>query len=229
MVAGAHRARGAGGGGGPARLSRGRARPLRREELVAIDPADALSSFTVDAALGQIDRFVVGDPVGSGVALAHWRLQQYLASDVLSVPEREAVRAALVAWCDRWPAHRARYALRHGAAHHLERAATSEDLAGVGRLLGEQDYQQARIELADDAPGLFGDLDAGSPGSRAGRMSRSPSWRGRSWRAAMRASAGCAPSWSSSRPAAARSRRRSGGSPCSGRRTLRGGGRRRHC
>lgn len=132
--------------------------PIRRTELVDIDADDELSGFTIDSALDKLRRFLIGDPSRAGVALSHWRLQQYLADDVLSPKERERALTTLLAWCDRWSGHHARYALTHVAAHQMEHASTPREFADLVRLLADPSYQRARIELADDTVNLFGDL-----------------------------------------------------------------------
>jgi AAA ATPase domain len=129
--------------------------PLARDELVGIDTGDALSGFTVDAALSRVGRFVVGNP-RTGVALAHWRLQEFAERALTPDGCRDYARR-LLAWCGRWRDHRSRYALVYGPGQYLEQKAP-EDLLEVTALLTDMVFQKARIEEADDAAGLFADL-----------------------------------------------------------------------
>jgi hypothetical protein len=129
--------------------------PLARDELVGIDPGDALSGFTVDAALTRVSRFLVGNP-RTGVALAHWRLQAF-SERALTPDGCQAYVRTLLAWCSRWRDHRSRYALVYGPGQYLEQEGP-EDLAEVTALLTDMEFQKARIEEADDAAGLFTDL-----------------------------------------------------------------------
>lgn len=131
--------------------------PITRDELMAIDPNDALSGFTFDGALRRIGRFAVGDPERTGVALAHWRLQDFAARRLRG--DLDAFLEALLAWCERWPEHHARYALAHLAGHLLRRAAGPQELGALGALLADEGFQKARVEEADDTVGLLDDLD----------------------------------------------------------------------
>jgi hypothetical protein len=138
--------------------------PMTSSELIDIKDDDPLSGFTFTPALEAVKRYVRGDHRDVGVALAHWRLKDYIANGVLSDNERRRVKADLVSWCERWSEHYSRYALTKVVGHQL---ADLGDLAAAQRrarlrasvtLLCDRDYQTARVEKAGDAAGLVADM-----------------------------------------------------------------------
>lgn len=134
--------------------------PITMKELAEIDPDDGLKVHVIRGVLDQIgDRVVVVDPTSEGITLAHWRLQEIVAADLMSDRDRVACRDALLAWCRRWAQHRHPYAVKYVAAHRIESATGPDDLAAATDLLADAEYQKLRVEELDDAAGLFGDLD----------------------------------------------------------------------
>ena len=138
--------------------------PMTRGDLVDIDASDALTGFTFDTALEKLARYVAGDPLGTGVAFAHWRLREFISTSVLSPGERDAAETKLTAWCGRWRDHYATYALVKGVAHHLALDARApagqqgERRRALLEMVTDNEYQQARVDKASDAPGLVADM-----------------------------------------------------------------------
>lgn len=139
--------------------------PIMRADLVDIEDDDALTGLSFDAALEKLERYVVGDPADTGIAFAHWRLKDFVSTEVLTPNEMAKAEAKLTAWCDRWRDHYSRYALVKGVAHHLAQDARAPAAERPARqralleLVRNQDYQQARLDKASDAPGLVADMN----------------------------------------------------------------------
>ncbi len=139
--------------------------PIMRADLVDIEDDDALTGLSFDTALEKLERYVVGDPADTGIAFAHWRLKNFVSTEVFTASELAKAEAKLTSWCDRWRDHYSRYALVKGVAHHLAQDARVPAAERPARrralleLVRDQDYQQARLEKASDAPGLVADMN----------------------------------------------------------------------
>jgi len=95
---------------------------IGRDELIEIDAADALDSFTIDDAVEAVRRYVIGGEA-SGYALSHPRFREYLVTRI-STNDQRPYREQLGAWCAAaWSDTQYNYPLAHVVGHLAERRA----------------------------------------------------------------------------------------------------------
>ncbi len=123
--------------------------PLSRDDLSNLSDEDALDDFTVDDALEIVARQTIGSPE-TGFALAHPRLQAYLAERRLGESVQREYRGRVCAYCSRWREHPTSYILRYYATH-LADDDRKDDLFALAR---DPEYEAAQRRAFFDEPWL---------------------------------------------------------------------------
>jgi hypothetical protein len=139
--------------------------PMSAAELAQISDEDELDGFTLDAALEDVRRFVVGG-VEQGYALSHPRFQRYLGGAGGPLHGSAAVyRERVRRWAADWRRHRSRYALTHVIAHLAEAidgtggAARERLVEQVAQLVTDDEFHRMHVDVVKDLPRLQRDLE----------------------------------------------------------------------
>jgi WD40 repeat protein len=90
--------------------------PLTRADLSDIGEDDELDAWTVDGALGETRRHLLGDDE-EGYTLSHRRFQRYVAERRIPESAQKTYRDRLLDYCARWQETESTYALAHYVQH----------------------------------------------------------------------------------------------------------------
>lgn len=139
--------------------------PMTAAELAQISDEDELDEFTLDRALKDVRRFVVGG-AKQGYALTHPRFQRYLADPGGPLHgAASSYRKRVLRWATDWREHGDHYALTHVIAHLAE---ATRDSTGAGRarlveqlaaLVTDGEFHRAHVNVVEDLPRLQRDIE----------------------------------------------------------------------